>query len=174
LNYNQFRTEILKDYRLALVSRLCSLAGRKEVLSGKAKFGIFGDGKEVAQITYASNSAMATGGRLLRDQTFMMAAGLLTTEEFFSQLFGTTDENLNRGNAGRSFNNHFATRNITGEGEWIDLTAQKNSAADLSPTAGHMPRLLGLALASKLFRQNPELAKIPGISSNGMRWLLAL
>lgn len=168
LNYGQFRAEILRDYRLALLSRLCSLAGRKEVLTGKAKFGIFGDGKEVAQIAYARqfrNGDWRSG--YYRDQTFMMAAGLLTAEEFFSQLFGTTDENLNPGNAGRSFNNHFATRNVTGEGEWIDLTRQKNSAADLSPTAGHIPRLLGLALASKLFRQNPELAQIPEISSNG-------
>jgi 2-oxoisovalerate dehydrogenase E1 component len=168
LDYGQFKTEILKDYRLALISRLCSLAGRKEVLTGKAKFGIFGDGKEIAQIAYARqfrNGDWRSG--YYRDQTFMMAAGLLTIEEFFSQLFGTADEHLNPGNAGRSFNNHFATRNVDKEGEWLDLTNQKNSAADLSPTAGHMPRLLGLALASKLFRQNPELVKTPGISSNG-------
>jgi pyruvate/2-oxoglutarate/acetoin dehydrogenase E1 component/TPP-dependent pyruvate/acetoin dehydrogenase alpha subunit len=164
----QSREEILKDYRLALVSRNCSIAGRKEVLTGKAKFGIFGDGKEVAQIAYAKqfrNGDWRSG--YYRDQTFMMAAGLLTTEEFFAQLYGTTDSQLNPGNAGRSFNNHFATRNVTTDGEWIDLTRQKNSAADLSPTAGHMPRLLGLALASKLYRQNPELKEIKGISNNG-------
>lgn len=168
LDYSQFRTEILKDYRIAFISRLCSLAGRKEVLTGKAKFGIFGDGKEIAQIAYArqfKNGDWRSG--YYRDQTFMMAAGLLTIEEFFSQLFGTADEQLNPGNAGRSFNNHFATRNVDREGEWLDLTRQKNSAADLSPTAGHIPRLLGLALASKLFRQNPEMAKIQGISNNG-------
>ena len=168
LDYSQFRKEILKDYRLAVISRLCSLAGRKEVLTGKAKFGIFGDGKEIAQIAYARqfrNGDWRSG--YYRDQTFMMAAGLLTIEEFFSQLFGTADEHLNPGNAGRSFNNHFATRNVDREGEWLDLTRQKNSAADLSPTAGHIPRMLGLALASKLSRQNPEIAKIPGISNNG-------
>jgi 2-oxoisovalerate dehydrogenase E1 component len=168
LNYMQFRKEVLKDFRIALVSRQCSLTGRKEVLTGKAKFGIFGDGKEIAQIAYARqfrNGDWRSG--YYRDQTFMMAAGLLTTEEFFSQLFGTADENLNPGNAGRSFNNHFATRNVDREGEWLDLTRQKNSAADLSPTAGHMPRLLGLAMASKMYRQNPALAKIQGISSNG-------
>jgi pyruvate/2-oxoglutarate/acetoin dehydrogenase E1 component/TPP-dependent pyruvate/acetoin dehydrogenase alpha subunit len=97
----------------------------------------------------------------------MMAAGLLTVEEFFAQLYGTADENLNPGNAGRSFNNHFATRNVNSEGEWLDLTRQKNSAADLSPTASHMPRLLGLALASKLVRHNPELASLNGISNQG-------
>ncbi|MBN1788946.1 MAG: hypothetical protein JW830_00530 [Bacteroidales bacterium] len=163
-----FRSGILKDYRLALVSRQCSITGRKEVLTGKAKFGIFGDGKEVAQIALAKqfrNGDWRSG--YYRDQTFMMAAGLLTVEEFFAQLYGTADENLNPGNAGRSFNNHFATRNVNSEGEWLDLTQQKNSAADLSPTASHMPRLLGLALASKLFRHNPELAGIPGINSQG-------
>jgi 2-oxoisovalerate dehydrogenase E1 component len=168
LNYEQFRAEILRDYRLALLSRQCSITGRKEVLTGKAKFGIFGDGKEIAQIAYArqfKNGDWRSG--YYRDQTFMMAAGLLTVEEFFSQLFGTTDEQLNPGNAGRSFNNHFATRNVNGDGEWLDLTRQKNSAADLSPTAGHMPRLLGLALASKLYRQNPELRQIQGISHEG-------
>ena len=110
LAYEQFRKEVLNDYRLALVSRQCSLTGRKEVLTGKAKFGIFGDGKEVAQIAYAKqfrNGDWRSG--YYRDQTFMMAAGLLTVEEFFAQLYGTTDEPLNPGNAGRSFNNHFAT-----------------------------------------------------------------
>jgi pyruvate/2-oxoglutarate/acetoin dehydrogenase E1 component/TPP-dependent pyruvate/acetoin dehydrogenase alpha subunit len=162
------REEILKDYRLAQVSRNCSIIGRKEVLTGKAKFGIFGDGKEITQIAYArqfKNGDWRSG--YYRDQTFMMATGLLSTEEFFAQLYGTTEESLNHGNAGRSFNNHFATRNISVDGEWLDLTNQKNSAADLSPTAGHMPRLLGLALASKLFRQNPDLANHKGISVNG-------
>jgi 2-oxoisovalerate dehydrogenase E1 component len=160
--------EIVEDYRLALLSRQCSLVGRKEVLTGKAKFGIFGDGKEIAQIAYAKqfrNGDWRSG--YYRDQTFMMAAGLLTVNEFFAQLFGTTDDVLNPGNAGRSFNNHFATRNISKDGEWLNLTAQKNSASDLSPTAGHMPRLLGLGLASKLFRQNPGLKKFKHISVKG-------
>lgn len=168
ISYEEFRREILRDYRLALVSRQCSITGRKEVLSGKAKFGIFGDGKEIAQIAYAKQ--FRTGdwrSGYYRDQTFMMAAGLLTIEEFFAQLYGTADENLNPGNAGRSFNNHFATCNIDKNGEWLDLTQQKNSAADLSPTAGHMPRMLGLALVSRLFRQNTDLAQLPGISRQG-------
>lgn len=160
--------EILKDYRLALVSRYCSITGRKEVLTGKAKFGIFGDGKEIAQIAYAKqfrDGDWRSG--YYRDQTFMMAAGLFTPEEFFAQLYGTTDSIVNPGNSGRSFNNHFSTRNVSEEGEWLDLTMQKNSAADLSPTAGHMPRLLGLGLASKFFRQNPALKEFTWISNGG-------
>jgi len=168
LDYIQFRNELLHDYRLALLSRHCSLTGRKEVLSGKAKFGIFGDGKEIAQIAYAKHFRKGDWrSGYYRDQTFMMAAGLLTPEAFFSQLYGTADNMLNPGNAGRSFNNHFATPNVDSQGEWLDLTCQKNSAADLSPTAGHMPRLLGLALASKLARQNKDLAQFKGISENG-------
>jgi pyruvate/2-oxoglutarate/acetoin dehydrogenase E1 component/TPP-dependent pyruvate/acetoin dehydrogenase alpha subunit len=168
LSYAQFRTEVLQDYRLAFISRQCSLVGRKEVLSGKAKFGIFGDGKEIAQIAYARqfrNGDWRSG--YYRDQTFMMASGLLTVEEFFAQLYGTTDEDLNPGNAGRSFNNHFSTPNVNKEGYWLDLTRQKNSAADLSPTAGHMPRMLGLALASKFARQYPELHGIRNFSDQG-------
>jgi 2-oxoisovalerate dehydrogenase E1 component len=168
LNYEQFRKEVLRDYRLALVSRHCSITGRKEVLTGKAKFGIFGDGKEIAQIAYAKQfKAGDWRSGYYRDQTFMMAAGLLTPEEFFSQLFGTADDKISPGNAGRSFNNHFATPNVDNQGKRLDLTRQKNSAADLSPTAGHMPRMLGLALASKLFRQNVEFQQFPGISENG-------
>jgi 2-oxoisovalerate dehydrogenase E1 component len=162
------REEILKDYRIALISRQCSLLGRKEVLTGKAKFGIFGEGKEIAQIAYAKefrNGDWRSG--YYRDQTFLMAAGLLTPKQFFAQLYGTTDRDLNPGNAGRSFNNHGGTGNISKEGKWLDLTAQKNSAADLSPTAGHIPRLLGLALASKLIRMNPALYEFRTISNKG-------
>jgi pyruvate/2-oxoglutarate/acetoin dehydrogenase E1 component/TPP-dependent pyruvate/acetoin dehydrogenase alpha subunit len=168
MSFEQFRKEVLLDYRLAMLSRQCSLAGRKEVLTGKAKFGIFGDGKEIAQIAYAKQFRMGDWrSGYYRDQTFMMAAGLLTVEEFFSQLYGMADDKANPGNAGRSFNNHFATRNVNEEGDWLDLTQQKNSAADLSPTAGHMPRLLGLALASKLFRQNKDYQQFNQISNNG-------
>ena len=168
MNFEQFRKEVLYDYRLALLSRQCSLAGRKEVLTGKAKFGIFGDGKEIAQIAYAKQFREGDWrSGYYRDQTFMMASGLLTLEEFFSQLYGTADDKVNPGNAGRSFNNHFATRNVNEVGDWLDLTRQKNSAADLSPTAGHMPRLLGLALASKLFRQNKDYQQFKQISNNG-------
>jgi 2-oxoisovalerate dehydrogenase E1 component len=168
MNYATFRREVLRDYKLALVSRQCSLTGRKEVLTGKAKFGIFGDGKEIAQLALSRQFREGDWrSGYYRDQTFMMAAGLLTPVEFFSQLFGTTDAELNPGNAGRSFNNHFATRNVDDQGNWLDLTSQKNSAADLSPTAGHMPRLLGLGLASRLVRNHPEYQAFSRISRDG-------
>ncbi len=168
LDYQQFVKEVVSDYKLALLSRHLSLTGRKEVLTGKAKFGIFGDGKEIVQIAYAKQfKAGDWRSGYYRDQTFMMASGLLSAEEFFSQLYGTADDQVCPGNAGRSFNNHFATRNVNPQGEWLDLTIQKNSASDLSPTAGHMPRLLGLGLASKLVRQHPEYQKFSGISNHG-------
>jgi 2-oxoisovalerate dehydrogenase E1 component len=168
LDYQQFVREVVSDYKLALLSRQLSLTGRKEVLTGKAKFGIFGDGKEIVQIAYAKQfRAGDWRSGYYRDQTFMMASGLLTAEEFFSQLYGTADDQVCPGNAGRSFNNHFATRNVNSQGEWLDLTRQKNSASDLSPTAGHMPRLLGLGLASRLVRQHPEYSQFKGISNNG-------
>lgn len=168
LDFQQFVEEVVNDYRLALLSRQLSLTGRKEVLTGKAKFGIFGDGKEIVQIAYAKQfKAGDWRSGYYRDQTFMMASGLLNAEEFFSQLYGTADDQVCPGNAGRSFNNHFATRNVDEKGEWLDLTRQKNSASDLSPTAGHMPRLLGLGLASKLVRQHPEYQRFTGISNQG-------
>jgi 2-oxoisovalerate dehydrogenase E1 component len=148
------KEEILNDYRIALISRQLSLTGRKEVHTGRAKFGIFGDGKEVAQIAYArcfEKGDWRSG--YYRDQTFMLAAGLLTPEEFFAQLYGNTDSQLNPSTGGRNFNNHFATPNILPDGSWENLANRKNSSSDISPTAGQMPRLLGLAYASKLFRQ---------------------
>jgi len=166
--FDKFRDEVLADYKLAHISRQCSILARKEVLTGKAKFGIFGDGKELAQIAMAKQ--FRTGdwrSGYYRDQTFMMAAGIVTTEEFFAQIYGDTDEEYNPGNAGRSFNNHYATANIDEKGEWLDLMKQKNSAADLSPTAAQMPRLVGLAYASKLFRQNPDLAGYKNFSQKG-------
>jgi len=138
------------------------------VLTGKAKFGIFGDGKEVAQLAMARvfrEGDWRSG--YYRDQTFMLAAGMFTLEEFFAQLYGETDLVANPGNGGRLMNNHFATRSLTPDGKWLDLTRQKNSSADISPTAGQMPRLLGLALASKLFRNNPQLKSCSGFSRNG-------
>jgi pyruvate/2-oxoglutarate/acetoin dehydrogenase E1 component/TPP-dependent pyruvate/acetoin dehydrogenase alpha subunit len=168
MNFEDFRSEVLSDYKLACISRQCSITGRKEVLSGKAKFGIFGDGKEIAQIAYAKQFREGDWrSGYYRDQTFMMSAGLLTPEAFFAQLYGHTDCEINPGNAGRSFNNHFATPNVDEMGEWLELTRMKNSAADLSPTAGHMPRLLGLALASKLFRANREIAHFKQFSIQG-------
>jgi TPP-dependent pyruvate/acetoin dehydrogenase alpha subunit len=159
---------VLKDYRVACESRQASLLGRREVLTGKAKFGIFGDGKEVAQIAMAKvfrEGDWRSG--YYRDQTFMLASGMFTLEEFFSQLYGDTDLKANPGTGGRLMNNHFATCSLNQEGKWKDLTKQKNSSADISPTAGQMPRLLGLALASKLFRDNPGLKTCSGFSHNG-------
>ncbi len=162
------KEEILQDYQLAVLSREISIIGRKEVLTGKGKFGIFGDGKEVAQIAFAKyfkDGDWRSG--YYRDQTFMMAAGLFTAEEFFAQLYGQTDTALNPGNAGRTFNNHFSTRSLNEDGTWKSISKQKNSSPDISPTAGQMPRLLGLALASKLFRENRELWDFKQFTSKG-------
>jgi 2-oxoisovalerate dehydrogenase E1 component len=162
------KEEILADYRLANLSRNLSIIGRREVLSGRAKFGIFGDGKEIIQIAKAKqfrNGDWRSG--YYRDQTWMMAMGLYDSLQFFHQLYGNTDRSLNPGNAGRVFNNHFSVPNINPDGSWRDLTKQKNSSSDISPTAGQMPRLLGLAYASKLFRQNKELHRYSTLSLKG-------
>jgi 2-oxoisovalerate dehydrogenase E1 component len=162
------KTEILNDYRIACESRQVSLLGRKEVLTGKAKFGIFGDGKEVPQLAMAKvfrEGDWRSG--YYRDQTFMFASGMMTLEEFFAQLYGDTDLEANPSNGGRLMNNHFATRSLDEKGEWKNLTTQKNSSPDISPTAGQMPRLLGLALASKVFRNNPGLKGFDNFSKNG-------
>lgn len=163
-----FIDEVRNDYRIVNESRQLSLVGRREVLSGKAKFGIFGDGKELVQVVLAKhykNGDWRTG--YYRDQTLMMAAGLFTLEEFFYQLYGVTDVALNPGNGGRSFNNHFSTRSLDNEGNWVDLTQQKNSAADLSPTSAQVPRTLGLAMASKLFRNHTEYSEFTKLSRGG-------
>jgi len=162
------KDEILADFRLAYLSRSLSITGRREVLSGKAKFGIFGDGKEIIQIALAKqfrNGDWRSG--YYRDQTWMMAMGLYSSIDFFHQLYGNTDRKLNHGSGGRVFNNHFSVPNINPDGTWLDLTKQKNSSSDISPTAGQMPRLLGLAYASKLFRQNKELHKFTTLTSKG-------
>ncbi len=160
--------EVVSDFRLASLSRVLSIMGRKEVLSGRAKFGIFGDGKELIQIAMAKefrDGDWRSG--YYRDQTWMMAMGLYDSEEFWHQLYGTSDKTLNPSSAGRVFNNHFATPNINDDGTWRDLTRQKNSSSDISPTAGQMPRLLGLAYASKLFRQNEQLHSLNTLSRKG-------
>jgi 2-oxoisovalerate dehydrogenase E1 component len=162
------RDRILYDYRLANESRFASLMGRREVLSGKGKFGIFGDGKEIAQIAMAKvfrEGDWRSG--YYRDQTFMMAAGMFSLEEFFAQIYGDTDIKFNPGNSGRLMNNHFSTRSISEDGKWKNISRQKNSSADISPTAGQMPRLLGLALASKLFKENPDLHGLTYLSGKG-------
>jgi len=159
---------ILEHYRIAVESRKASIAGRKEVLTGKAKFGIFGDGKELPQLAMASVfEAGDWRSGYYRDQTFMMAAGLFSIEEFFAQLYGDTDTEFNPSNSGRLMNNHFATHTLDKSGNWLNLTSLKNVSADISPTAGQMPRLLGLALASKIFRANPALSHMKQFSSNG-------
>ncbi|MEI7983192.1 MAG: thiamine pyrophosphate-dependent enzyme, partial [Bacteroidota bacterium] len=152
------KEEVLADYKLACESRQVSLLGRREVLGGKANFGLFGDGKEVPQIVKAKffrEGDWRSG--YYRDQTFMMAAGLSSLDHFFAQLYGDTDLDRNPDNGGRLMNCHFATRSLDEKGEWKDLTKQKNSSGDISPTAGQMPRMLGLALASKVFRNSPEM-----------------
>ncbi|MFN2430854.1 MAG: thiamine pyrophosphate-dependent enzyme, partial [Cryomorphaceae bacterium] len=153
-----FIQEVISDYKLACESREASLLGRKEVLTGKAKFGIFGDGKEVAQIAMAKqfkNGDFRSG--YYRDQTFMMAIGMLTIQQAFSALYAHTDIFKEPASAGRQMGGHFSTRNLNEDGSWKNLMAQKNSSADISPTAGQMARLLGLAQASKVYRKNKDL-----------------
>lgn len=158
LDFQTFKTEVLNDYRLACISREASLLGRKEVLTGKAKFGIFGDGKELAQIALAKqfqNGDFRSG--YYRDQTLMMAIDQLTVQQYFAGLYAHTDEVVEPQSAGRQMGGHYSTRNLDENGEWKNLMEQKNSSADISPTAGQMPRLLGLAQASKVYRNHPEL-----------------
>ncbi len=162
------KVEIIADYRIANQSRLASVLGRREVLTGKAKFGIFGDGKEVPQIAMAKafrNGDWRSG--YYRDQTFMFATGTSTIQEFFAQLYANADLTAEPASAGRMMNGHFATRSLNSDGSWRDLTKIKNSSADISPTAGQMPRLVGLAYASKLFRNNKALSKLSNFSHNG-------
>lgn len=165
---NLEKEEILQDYRIAFQSRQASLLGRREVLTGKAKFGIFGDGKEVPQLAMAkvfNNGDFRSG--YYRDQTFMFAAGMSNVKEFFAQLFANTDVSAEPCSAGRSMNGHFGTRFLNEDGSWKAQTAMKNSSADVSPTGSQMPRLLGLAYASKLYRQNPGLHPFSDFSIKG-------
>lgn len=169
LTFDEFRDQVLRDFRIACESRQVSLTGRREVLTGKAKFGIFGDGKEIAQLAMArafQNGDFRSG--YYRDQTFMFAAGLLTIQEFFAQLYAHPDVVAEPSSAGRGMNGHYSTRLLNDDGSWKKQTESKNSSADISPTAGQMPRLLGLALASKLYRKNNELSQThSGFSING-------
>uniref|UniRef100_UPI0040471131 alpha-ketoacid dehydrogenase subunit alpha/beta n=1 Tax=Algoriphagus sp. TaxID=1872435 RepID=UPI0040471131 len=162
------KQEVLADFRWALTSRHASLMGRKEVFMGKAKFGIFGDGKELAQVAMAR--AFRKGdfrAGYYRDQTFMMALGELTVQQYFAQLYAHTNVQAEPASAGRLMNGHFATRSLNEDGTWKSLTAQYNSAADISPTAAQMPKLLGLAFASKLYRNNKGLKGLTDFSVNG-------
>ena len=168
LTFEDFKTEVLKDYRIAILSRECSLMGRKEVLTGKAKFGIFGDGKEVPQLAMAKffkKGDFRSG--YYRDQTFMMAIGELTVQQFFAGLYGHTDINQEPMSAGRQMGGHFTTHSLNEDGSWKNLTKQNNSSADISPTAAQMPRLLGLAQASKIYRNVAEIKDKDNFSVNG-------
>ena len=161
LDFNSFKQQVINDYRLACTSREASLLGRKEVLTGKAKFGIFGDGKELAQIALAKqfqNGDFRSG--YYRDQTLMMAIGELNVDQYFAGLYAHTDVNIEPQSAGRQMGGHYSTRNLDANGQWKNLMAQKNSSADISPTAGQMPRLLGLAQASKVYREHPTLKEL--------------
>jgi TPP-dependent pyruvate/acetoin dehydrogenase alpha subunit len=166
--FEEFKSEVLQDLKIALISREMSLIGRKEVLTGKAKFGIFGDGKELAQIALAK--AFQKGdwrSGYYRDQTWMLALGELTVEQFFAQLYANPDQEQDPFSAGRQMNAHFATRLQDENGDWLDQTQLYNSTADASPTACQMPRSLGVALASKMYRNNPALQSKNNFSEGG-------
>ena len=168
MTFEDFKIEVLNDYKIACISRECSLLGRREVLTGKAKFGIFGDGKEVPQLAMAK--AFREGdfrSGYYRDQTFMMAIGQLSIQQFFAGLYGHTDIEHDPMSAGRQMGGHFATHSLDKNGNWNDLTKIKNSSADISPTAGQMPRLLGLAQASKIYRNVEGLEKKTTFSNKG-------
>ncbi|MDQ6764181.1 MAG: thiamine pyrophosphate-dependent enzyme [Bacteroidota bacterium] len=168
LSFDHFKQEVLRDYRIVCESREASLLGRKEVLTGKAKFGIFGGGKEVAQIAMAKFFLPGDfRAGYYRDQTFMFAAGLASIEQFFSQLYSDTDINNDPFSAGRQMNAHFSTTFVDGNGDWLPLAERKNISADIAPTAGQMPRALGLALASKIFREVDSLGEMKELSNNG-------
>lgn len=168
LSFDDFKNEVLNDYKLALTSRECSLIGRKEVLTGKAKFGILGDGKELPQI--AMSKVFKKGdfrSGYYRDQTFAMAIGEVSIENYFAQLYADTDVEREPSSAGRQMNCHFATRLVDENGVWKNQTLTKNNAADISPTAGHMPRLLGLAHASTIYKNEKNLQENSKFTQNG-------
>jgi 2-oxoisovalerate dehydrogenase E1 component len=168
LSADEFKASVLNDYTIAYRSRQASLLGRKEVLTGKAKFGIFGDGKELPQIAMAKafkNGDFRSG--YYRDQTFMMAIGQHSVQEFFAQLYAHTDLEAEPASAGRMMNGHFGTRTINEDGSWKNLKELKNSSSDISPTAGQMLRLVGLAHASKYYRQNANIIGENQFSDNG-------
>jgi TPP-dependent pyruvate/acetoin dehydrogenase alpha subunit len=168
LSFEKFRQEVLKDYKVVCESRETSLLSRKEVLTGKAKFGIFGDGNEVAQIAMAKffmPGDFRSG--YYRDQTFMFASGIATIEQFFAQLYADPDIKNDPFSAGRQMNAHFATKFVDENGNWLDLVNKKNVSADVAPTSGQMPRGLGLAFASKVFREVDALHDLENLSDYG-------
>ena len=168
LSFEDFKTEVLNDYRIAKISRECSLLGRREVLTGKAKFGIFGDGKEVPQLAMAKAFKLGDfRSGYYRDQTFMMAIGKLTAQQFFAGLYAHPDIKADPMSAGRQMGGHFTTHSLHENGSWKDLTKQYNSSSDISPTAGQMPRLLGLAQASKIYRNEKSIQHKNNFSIHG-------
>src|SRR6476661_6147868 len=168
LSFDSFREEVLQDYRWVCISREASLLGRKEVLTGKAKFGIFGDGKEVAQVAMAKFFMPGDfRAGYYRDQTFMFASGLATVEQFFSQLYADPDVKNDPFSAGRQMNSHFATKLVDENGEWLDIANTKNVSSDMAPTAAQMPRAIGLAYASKFFRKYGPAEEFKHLSHNG-------
>ena len=167
ITFEEFKNEVIEDYKIAVTSRECSLLGRREVLTGKAKFGIFGGGKELPQIAWAKSFKKGDfRSGYYRDQTFMMAIGKLSIEQFFAGLYAHTDINHDPMSAGRQMGGHFLTHSLDENFNWKDLTKQKNSSSDISPTAAQMPRLLGLAQASKIFK-NIENFDSSNFSNNG-------
>ena len=172
MSYDDFKTEIINDYTIAVTSRECSLLGRREVLTGKAKFGIFGDGKEIPQLAWAK--AFRDGdfrSGYYRDQTFMMAIGELSIEQFFAGLYAHPDIEADPMSAGRQMGGHFITHSLDENYDWKDLTKQKNSSSDISPTAGQMPRLLGLAQASKMYRNLKDIDSTKfSVNGNEVAW----
>ncbi len=172
ISFEDFKQQVIQDYKIAVTSRECSILGRREVLTGKAKFGIFGDGKEVPQLAWAK--AFKDGdfrSGYYRDQTFMMAIGALTIQQFFAGLYASTNIELEPMSGGRQMGGHYATHSLKADGTWKNLTKQKNSSSDISPTAGQMPRLLGLAQASKIYREVKEInAENFSINGNEIGW----
>ncbi|HSH01098.1 MAG TPA: thiamine pyrophosphate-dependent enzyme [Anaerolineae bacterium] len=166
--HNLTAKDIIRDYQVAFASRQASLIGRREVLSGKAKFGIFGDGKEVAQVALARSFQHGdTRSGYYRDQTIMFALGMMTIEQFFAQLYAHPDVNAEPASAGRSMNGHYGTRQLDDNGQWLSQTDTYNTSADVSPTGSQMPRLVGLAYASRLYRDLPDLHQYTNFSKNG-------
>lgn len=168
ISFDTFKTSVLEDYKMACLSREASLMGRKEVLTGKAKFGIFGDGKELAQLAVAKNFKNGDfRSGYYRDQTWMLASGITNLEQYFAQLYAIPDVHEEPASAGRQMNGHFASRSLDENGHWKNLSEQKNAASDTSPTASQMVRAVGLAQASKMYRNNPELKNYSNFSNNG-------
>jgi TPP-dependent pyruvate/acetoin dehydrogenase alpha subunit len=167
-SFNLTPDQVIADYRLAYKSRQVSMIGRREVLTGNAKFGIFGDGKEIIQLAIARSFQKGDWrSGYYRDQTWLFALGILSIREFFAQLYAHADVESEPATAGRAMNAHFATRYINPDGSWKDQTKNFNISADISPTGSQMPRLVGLAHASRLYRELPELNRYKGFSQGG-------